>query len=434
MKKTLASVLTTALVVGAASTTFAAANPFSDVPAGHWAYDAVAQLAADGVIEGYGDNTFRGDQSITRYEMAQMVAKAMAKNPSGVDKAMLDRLAAEFREELNNLGVRVANLEKHADKVQWTGKVEYTYHNYRIERIEGQGKEKDHTNGYVFRLEPKAEVNDHWTVNARLDAEGDLKHDTTTNVALKRVWAQGDYGKFQIKLGRMELYPNSHGLLFDTEYSGGEVTYGDKFKATLRAGRLKDDKIYAGDVDAGVLDSQGHVRRLDANDPTSFFGLDLQYDAGGKGVFGGLGYYYLKDDDFKEDYYNRDTNTNKASIITANLGYRFSDRFNLTADYARNSKATFEKTSWQAILDYGTYKNAKVKGSWDVYAGYRKYGYNTSLIPTEDEAIRGAKGFVIGAAWAPFKNVGLLVKYFNGKNNYNGRKAEQLFGRVEFFF
>ena len=40
MKKTLVSALTAALVVGAASTTFAAANPFSDVPADHWAYDA----------------------------------------------------------------------------------------------------------------------------------------------------------------------------------------------------------------------------------------------------------------------------------------------------------------------------------------------------------------------------------------------------------
>ena len=119
MKKTLVSALTTALVVGAASTTFAATNPFSDVPADHWAYDAVSQLAADGVIEGYGDDTFKGDKNITRYEMAQMVAKAMAKtNVSGNDKAIIDKLAAEFSDELNNLGVRVANLEKNADKVK----------------------------------------------------------------------------------------------------------------------------------------------------------------------------------------------------------------------------------------------------------------------------------------------------------------------------
>ena len=53
MKKTLVSALTTALVVGAASTTFAAANPFADVPADHWAYDAVAQLVQDGIVNGY---------------------------------------------------------------------------------------------------------------------------------------------------------------------------------------------------------------------------------------------------------------------------------------------------------------------------------------------------------------------------------------------
>ena len=118
MKKTLVSALTTALVVGAASTTFAATNPFSDVPADHWAYDAVSQLAADGVIEGYGDTTFRGNQNITRYEMAQMIAKAMAKTDvSAADKALIDKLAAEFSDELNTLGVRVSNLERNADKV-----------------------------------------------------------------------------------------------------------------------------------------------------------------------------------------------------------------------------------------------------------------------------------------------------------------------------
>ena len=129
MKKSLTAALTTALVVGAASTTFAAANPFSDVPADHWAYDAVAQLADDGVIEGYGDGTYRGQNEITRYEMAQMVAKAMAKEDqvNAQQKAMIDRLAAEFSEELNNLGVRVANLEDRVDNVKWTGELRYTY-------------------------------------------------------------------------------------------------------------------------------------------------------------------------------------------------------------------------------------------------------------------------------------------------------------------
>ena len=66
MKKSMVAALTAAMVMGAASTTFAAANPFSDVPAGHWAYDAVSQLAQDGIIDGYGDQTFQGDKNITR--------------------------------------------------------------------------------------------------------------------------------------------------------------------------------------------------------------------------------------------------------------------------------------------------------------------------------------------------------------------------------
>ncbi|MBQ6130999.1 MAG: S-layer homology domain-containing protein, partial [Selenomonadaceae bacterium] len=52
MKKTVAAAVAAAFVVGASSSVFAAANPFSDVPAGHWAYNSVSKLAAEGVIEG----------------------------------------------------------------------------------------------------------------------------------------------------------------------------------------------------------------------------------------------------------------------------------------------------------------------------------------------------------------------------------------------
>ena len=170
LKKSITSALTLAMLVGAASTTFAATNPFSDVPADHWALDACEQLAADGVIEGYGDATFRGDQHITRYEMAQMVAKAMAKKDvSAADKATIDKLAAEFADELNNLGVRVADLEKHADNVKWTGETRYDYKSVRPDEAD-----KTNANEGLFRLEPSAEVNGNWSVNARLDAKTDL--------------------------------------------------------------------------------------------------------------------------------------------------------------------------------------------------------------------------------------------------------------------
>ena len=90
MKKSL--VLAMAMALGVTASAYAA-NPFSDVPAGHWAYDSVAKLAAAGVVDGYADGAFAGDKLITRYEMAQIVAKAMAK---GAD---CDKLAAEFADE-----------------------------------------------------------------------------------------------------------------------------------------------------------------------------------------------------------------------------------------------------------------------------------------------------------------------------------------------
>ena len=101
MKKSL--VLAMAMALGVTASAYAA-NPFSDVPAGHWAYDSIAKLAAAGVVDGYPDGAFKGQNLMTRYEMAQIVAKAMAKG------ANVEALAAEFAYELDNLGVRVAAL------------------------------------------------------------------------------------------------------------------------------------------------------------------------------------------------------------------------------------------------------------------------------------------------------------------------------------
>ena len=76
MKKHLATMLAAMAVLGA--TTVFAANPFSDVTPDSWAYQSVSQLASAGIINGYPDGTFKGQKEITRFEMAQMIAKAMA--------------------------------------------------------------------------------------------------------------------------------------------------------------------------------------------------------------------------------------------------------------------------------------------------------------------------------------------------------------------
>src|SRR5471030_382570 len=100
----------------------ASATPFSDVPANHWAYQAIQSLAADGLVEGYPDGKFKGDRPLSRYEMAVLVARVIAKvqaNGAGyASKADLDKLQKlidALKDELDSLGVRVTNVEDALD-------------------------------------------------------------------------------------------------------------------------------------------------------------------------------------------------------------------------------------------------------------------------------------------------------------------------------
>ena len=102
MKKILAIAAAAALTAGVSAF---AANPFSDVSTDDWAYQAVSDLSDQGVVEGYPDGTFKGERNITRYELAQIIARLMAKEDqlNAEQRATLDKLAGEYADELANL-------------------------------------------------------------------------------------------------------------------------------------------------------------------------------------------------------------------------------------------------------------------------------------------------------------------------------------------
>ena len=429
MKKTLVSALTTALVVGAASTTFAASNPFSDVPADHWAYDAVSQLAADGVIDGYGDSTFKGNRNITRYEMAQMVAKAMAKNTSGADKALVDKLAAEFAAELNNLGVRVANLERNADMVKWNGTAEYTF--TRKGAI-ADDAESTSTNNFLFRLEPSAEVNSNWHVKARLDANVNAKNDEggedEGKVALKRIWAEGKYNNFTVKLGKFATPDDD--TIADTAYSGAEVSYAQPqgFNAVIGFGRLKTK-----DNAAGVLNGS---RTYDNGDPVDNMSATYGYVGFGynKSKFdGAVRYHHIAGEGFKL-YGN---NNDKAAIWLGKATYRFTKDWAVKGFYAYNQKADNYKKAASLEVDYRG-AQAENKGTWGAWVAYRHFGKNAFVANPWDvivpNAAGGQKGWEIGANYTVFKNTVLTFRYGRGKQLNNDKTVNNIFGRVNFFF
>ena len=221
MKKSL--VLAMAMALGVTASAYAA-NPFSDVPAGHWAYDSISKLAAAGVIEGYGDDTFRGDRLMTRYEMAQIVAKAMAKG------ANVDKLAAEFADELERLHVRVAALEKNSDNVKLTGQNRYNYAHWRAsDGIKGNGSNHRLRSRVYFN----GKVNDNWNYQGMIE---NIQHftnnveDGTTKFRLANI--NGRLGGARVTAGRYFEY-RGDGNIYDEVFDGIKVEYGDKIRLDL---------------------------------------------------------------------------------------------------------------------------------------------------------------------------------------------------------
>ena len=440
MKKTLVSALTTALVVGAASTTFAAANPFADVPADHWAYDAVAQLVQDGIVNGYAaDGTYKGDQNMSRYEMAQIVAKAMAKSEAADNnnKALIDKLAAEFSDELANLGVRVADLEAKTDNVKWEGLVRYDWNTTNFAQGEHRDREE---NVLKLRLEPTMTINENWTAHARIDADFDKDDDGDIKKDISKAWTEGQYGKFNVKLGRFGTFSDaSHGLVMDDNITGAEFTYAptENWKVKATAGRTS---VLAEGKDHTWAAGQSIVKDASGKNQATYWAVEADY-ANGKWD-AGVGYR-----NFGATTTNQDTNKDSFHVIDLGAGYAFDKNVKLTADYAWGpglskglEDAGLAKNAYNVQLSYKG-ANAADAGSWGAYVAYRSLAPFAAVGATYDltGAANTAQGWEIGADYTFAKNIIATAKYFNGKDNAarytsNGNGYNAVFTRVDFLF
>lgn len=436
MKKTLVSALTTALVVGAASTTFAAANPFADVPADHWAYDAVAQLVQDGIVNGYSaDGTYKGDQNLSRYEMAQIVAKAMAKSDAADNnnKALIEKLSAEFSDELANLGVRVANLEAKTDNVKWNGLIRYDWNNTNYE---ASGAHRDaETNQLKLRFEPSITINENWTGHSQIDYNinaGDNTADLNTDnhgsgeVTVEKIWTEGVYGKANVKLGRFGSFSDaSHGLVFDTRVTGAELTYAPTENWAVKA-------------TAGKTSGNG-LADADDNTNATYLALEANYKNGKLGA--GLGYHRVSAQDTVL------VDNEDLKIVDTGVSYAFNDTVKATFDYAWGNgdwDGWFNNNAYSIQVDY---KGAKAdqKGSWGAYVAYRSLSPIAAFQATYDHkagafGLNSLKGWELGASYTWAKNIVSTVKYFNGKDtdkimsDAGLDKVTGVWSRVDFMF
>jgi len=399
MKKSL--VLAMAMALGVTASAYAA-NPFSDVPAGHWAYDSVNKLAAAGIVDGYGNGTFGGDRLMTRYEMAQIVAKAMAKG------ANVDRLAAEFADELDSLGVRVAALEKKSDNVKITGEARFRYADSK-----GKGNVAD---SYVGDLRSRiwitGQVNDDWSYTGMIqniqDFAGDYTGDEKTD--FQRAYVQGKLGGMAVTAGRYNAF-FADGNIYDNRADGVELSYGDKVKLSLAAGKATDEitKLYVPEGTTGG----------------NYAGGALSADFGA--VNATAGYYNFK------DILQKDSGIDNA-IWFVGAGTSFGD-FGLNAMYLKGD-ASYQGHDLDGLDDDGytvglTWKGAEAAkaGSYGLFANYYDLGGQTYIAHTTDADTfdgEGFKGYGVGANYAVAKNMVFTAAYYDTKSKLNSSDKDKI--------
>ena len=416
MKKTLLLAAVMALGVNAG---VYAANPFSDVPVGHWAYDAVNKLAAEGVVEGYPGGTYGGDRLMTRYEMAQITAKAMAKG------ANADRLAAEFAGELDSLGVRVANLEKKSDNVRITGQIRYEYGDRGGDLGSKYGKTAQ--NRLRSRIFVNGNINEDWSYTGRFENNQSLKNSSGDDtVRLNQAYVNGRLGGVKLIAGKGDHYTGS-GFVYDDTAEFIRAAYGKDVQVSAYVGKpvttASDygyEKMWGGEV-------SGKIGRL-----TLAAGYDEFKDSKGSAdAYSGSYVPAKKGDD--------------NSIWNVSAKYKFDD-FTLGATYLHSDvdvyNSPYNDVDTDGYVISAGYKGADKNkpGSWGLFANYYDQGAGTFVAHTMypgdwgyymDE---GFKGYMVGGGVTLAKNMVYQLHYYDLEGKESGLDDQVLWSRLQIMF
>ena len=392
MKKILAIAAAAALTAGVSAY---AANPFSDVSPDDWAYQAVSDLSDQGVVEGYPDGTFKGERNMTRYELAQVIARLMAREDqlNAEQKATLDKLAGEYADELANLGVRVSNLEKKVGNISWFGDARMRW---KEKGYNTDGSRKADGWDGRMRINAKAQVNDSTYVRGRFTSNMNFKDNADANTKMDVLFVHHQFGdKVGMNLGRNFLTLGQTGMYYDDFFDGAQLFIGDS-KLTLEAGygrmntwindygQKKDDTVYA---------------RLYGK--TGRIGYDAEYIK----TVGAA-------------------DADKKSIWGAGLTVGVTDAVDVFGDFYKNTKPAGDPQMWTAGLGFGHY-NLKKPGTFRVAAQYVRNeagayigGTTYTAFPTASLLDKDSKFWLANADVVLAKNIRLHGEYaFNVKTD-----------------
>lgn len=298
-----------AALFATAAFTVSAANPFADVDTSSWAYQAVSQLSDQGVVDGYPDGTFKGDKNVSRYELAQIIARLMAKEGSLNDsqKAMVQKLSAEYADDLQNLGVRVKELEKKTGNLSTITELR-VQDIPRYDNVYKDSKSSHDELSLRVRINTMANVNDRSTVYSQLETTMSMNGSTPFDpnrqdwssressdadktrtgygdgdFHMNRLWATYHFGKKQdtsklpfgpsknlIGIGQFPVKMGVTGYTYDGQFKGAFISFGDYRQGgrfTIAHGRATDINYnYTGPMVRGMplKDSTGSAGLISA--------------------------------------------------------------------------------------------------------------------------------------------------------------------------
>ncbi|MDF2566185.1 MAG: S-layer y domain protein [Massilibacillus sp.] len=266
MKKNLLKVaITTALTLAVTVPVFA--NPFADVQKDHWAYDAVNVLAQDGIIDGYGDGTFKGDKTITRYEMAQIVAKAMNKDLNGEQKLAVEKLAKEFSSELKDMGIAVDEVKAEQERAKITGDARLRY---------GATDNGSDDTDFRARVGVTGKINEDLTFNTRLSSGNIAYNGESAGVKLDTATVGFHAFGLDNTIGRQDLLVGNGMIIDDTingitsEIGGLKVFYGNQAS--------EKERLLGAELQAGIFNLDYIKADVETGNDKEFYGANTSFD------------------------------------------------------------------------------------------------------------------------------------------------------------
>lgn len=330
MRKLLAIVLILALTIAASATGFAAPKTFTDVPAKHWAYDAVAKLVKDGLIEGYGDGTFRGDKPLNRYEFALLTVKALDRfdRADEAQKKLIDRLSAEFAAELNRIGARLAKVEAKTNSWVAGGDARFRYFTNSPKYPGGSKLHGSDSTDLRARIRFAGTINDNTRLEGRIttnyggkfgNTEGPAQpFGSTAMIDIFNVTTKDALGFDSFRIGRTPLDVIGNGLI-------GKPMAVDGVTLKKKMGDM-DFTAFTGNIKTDVNAGTGTGDSGNANQLTT-----VQFSF--KPVAGlkmGVGYYYA---DIPGTSVDKDGNSNGTLLATKGVSFQKSQGLDLSLNY-----------------------------------------------------------------------------------------------------